>query len=326
MALNFVQSELPLCGRGHVPCSRLAPKILRILRESLKKGTCPLPQRGFDLKALRNCLTRFKLRSCFTNFKFRSYPIRLKFKSYLTRFKFRSCLNRFKLSKFKLLKYKKSQSPPGVSLLEVMIVITIIVLMITIGVPQFKNRNNQLKSTVRRLLVLGKKTRYKARLTNRPYRLVIDLGTKEDTKQSYWIEEASNPEALADQSRNPLLEAKEEKEKRDSFNEFNQDSNTGNSSEESTSPQKNDFSLAQNILSSPIKWPKDLKITSVELSHQKEAQLQGKAHIYFFPSGFIEEAAIHIQLRETLKWTIFFHPYTGEIDLIKKEMSLQDVK
>lgn len=197
-----------------------------------------------------------------------------------------------------------------------MVSLTIIVLVLGIGFSSFTNRNRNLRSKAKELVSLGKQVRARARLTGFVHRMVLDLGSKEEDQksQSYWVETGSSSELLADQNFLEIIEQQKEEE----------ENNTKEKEEEKK--QEEEFTLTESLLKEPVKLNKGLRFHSLELSHQKEAIMEGRAYIYFFPTGFIEEAALHIQIGENLNWTVFFRPYTGRVELVKKNLSLADFK
>lgn len=195
----------------------------------------------------------------------------------------------------------------GLSLIEVMVVMVILVLVVSTSLPQFQNKNQRFKSLIRRFLVLGNKIRHNARLKNQIHRLVIDLGDEEEgekREQSYWVELSSSPFALAPQNyeRNEKTEEEEEGEKKEPL-----------------------FSPANTILKKPINWPKTVKFESVEFPGQKEPILYNEVYIYFFPSGSIQEAAVHLMLNERTKKTFYFNSTTGEIKEFNKKIPLESI-
>lgn len=201
----------------------------------------------------------------------------------------------------------------GLSLIEVMVVLTIVVLVISVGFSQFQNRSRTLKSKVKDFTNLGKQVRARARLTGFVHRIVLDFGLKEEGQedQYYWVETGSSADLLADQEFVKNIEQEKEEEE---------------NQEEEDEKKEKDFTLTESLLKEPVKLSRNLRFQSLELAHQQEAIVEGKAYIYFFPTGLIEEAALHIRLGEGLNWTIFFQPYTGRVETIKKHLSLANFK
>ncbi len=187
----------------------------------------------------------------------------------------------------------------GFSLIEMMVVLAIIGSIIALGLGRIRKRDNDIKRTVRQFYSLGKEIRNQARLKNSTFRLVIQM---EEGAQKFWVESAVGFQGRLDPE---VLEAeknlKEEEKTQDTF-------------EKDKSLIKKDKTL-----------PDGLYFKSVE-SLDEELITQGIAYIYFFPTGFVEPAALQITNRKNATWTLIFHPLTGQADIIPEERSLRDVK
>lgn len=209
-------------------------------------------------------------------------------------------------------RFKLFSSQRGLSLIEVMVVVVIIVMVMVTGSYQFQNKNKRTQSLIHRFLTLGKEIHHSARLKNFTYRLVIDLGQEEEgenRKQSYWVEASSDPDVMASRDFKKLEEGKKEE--------------TQNSQGEKESEERV-FSMASTVLKKPVRWPDHLlRFESVELHHQKKPILYGRVYIYFFSSGFIEEAAVHVEIKGVGKKTFFFHAFTGEVMEFNKKTPLK---
>ena len=197
----------------------------------------------------------------------------------------------------------------GLSLVETMVVLMILVLVISTALPQFQSKNQRIKTTLRNFLVLGNRTLHNARLKNQIHRLVIDLGKEEkgeNRKQSHWVEVSSSPFALISKDLQKNRKSEEEEEEKENKKE----------------PL---FASASTLTKKPISWPRRIRFESVELPHQKEPLSYNHAYIYFFPSGFIEEAAVHLSIGEKGKKTIYFNSITGEIKEFNKKIPLKEI-
>ncbi|MCB0355572.1 MAG: prepilin-type N-terminal cleavage/methylation domain-containing protein, partial [Bdellovibrionales bacterium] len=195
----------------------------------------------------------------------------------------------------------------GFTLMEVMIVLAIMGAMVAMVIPRIGNRNNEIKSEVRKLSTLTRQIRSLAKLQNVTYRLVLDLGSENQQSSSYWVERSNN-EVL-------LTEDREEKYMK----------SLGNSAdEEQILNDPEGFTLDKSLFKSPKKLPSDMTFSSVEITGYEKPLDAGKVYIHFFPSGRVEEAAIHLKL-DDFQWTLAIHPLTGKTDIASQFVSLKDI-
>ncbi|WII71932.1 type II secretion system protein [Bdellovibrio sp. 22V] len=191
-------------------------------------------------------------------------------------------------------------SQKGFTLIEIMIVLAIMGALIAIGVPRLMNKEENVKTVARHLLVLSKEIRNKARLTNSTYRLVIDMDPQEP---KYWVEKASGPQKI-----DPELYEKEKEEEK---------------GEDAPPPL---FQLDKSLTKKEKVLPGKLRFISVETVNMKAPMTDGIAYIHFFPEGFVEAAAVQIQMANNSIWTLVFNPLTGQADIIEKAQSLKDIQ
>lgn len=211
----------------------------------------------------------------------------------------------------------QTTDPSGFTLLEVIITVAIIAAIVAMAFPRLGGRNSEIKSTVRKLAILSRDLRSRAKLNNATYRLVIDMGDSESAstnnnkiKTTYWVERAQG-EVLNDYDPKnpPKLPSKDEtKEKK----------------EDEELPSL--FSPDPKIFKKPQELPPGLIIESVELVSAEDPITSGLVYIYYLPTGFVDEAAIHLKHGEKIAWTLATEPLTGRMDIVNENRKLEDLK
>ncbi len=193
--------------------------------------------------------------------------------------------------------------------MEIMIVLAIMGSVVVMVIPKISNRNSEIKSEVRRLSTLTRQIRSLAKLQHATYRLTFNLGNEGgETEHSYWIERANGEVLLSEDRENNYI--------------TNLNSKKDDNEEEQGDPTG--FTIDKAILKSPKTLPRDMIFESIELPNFSKALKYGKIYIHFFPSGRVEEAAIHLKL-ETFQWTLAIHPLTGKTDITSQYVSLKDI-
>lgn len=204
----------------------------------------------------------------------------------------------------------------GFTLLEVIITVAIIAAVVTMALPRLGGRSNEIRATVRKLAVLSRDLRSRAKLNNATYRLVINMQETEDTakaedrKYTYWVERAQG-EILNnyDPENPPQLEDK------------NKDEDTGDEK-----PPPPPFVPDPKVMKKPEELPGDLIFESVELATVDEPITSGLVYIHYLPTGFVDEAAIHLKRGDKIAWTLAIEPLTGRMDIIDENRKLEDLR
>ncbi len=198
----------------------------------------------------------------------------------------------------------------GMTLIEIMIVLTLVAAASTLLLSRINNRNNQLKDTIRQIGILSRDIRYRAKLKNVTYRLVIDMHTGESSQvpHQYWVEKSSGPTLLSEGSRHTSYEDKGDKEQEG----------------DKEAPRSN-FEVDRSL--TPKKKPLvgGLVFEDVEIASLSEKLTDGVAYIHYFPQGLVDESAIHIKYSEKLRWTLAIHPLTGKAEAVSKYISLKEI-
>jgi general secretion pathway protein H len=55
--------------------------------------------------------------------------------------------------------------------------------------------------------------------------------------------------------------------------------------------------------------------------HQREAQREGLAYLYFFPQGFTEKAQLYVRQGDST-WTLVVAPLTGKTTVVGEELEI----
>ncbi len=167
---------------------------------------------------------------------------------------------------------------------------------------------DRVKSSIRKMNVVIKQVQNQARLSNTLHRLVFELApvdeekTSQDTKftQNYYVERATQKDAKV-----TLTDEEDDRNKK---------------------PEEiiKSFEIDTKILKRSESLPPNFYFESVEY---KERNIEsGKAYIYFFPQGYVTQAAIHLTNREKLNWTIIVQPLTGETTVLNENKRLKDLQ
>lgn len=160
-------------------------------------------------------------------------------------------------------------------------------------------KNVNIKGQARKIMVLTKDTRTKARLNNSTYRLAINF---EKDANTYWIEKGSGP---------IKVDPEAYKEKDDLF--------------DSENAPKSPFQIDKSLTKKEQVLDGGLKFESLETNNSEEVISTGTAYIHFFPEGFVEAAALQITDGKKITWTLVFNPLTGQADIVEKATTLKEI-
>lgn len=182
------------------------------------------------------------------------------------------------------------RSERGFSLIEILIVISLVVLMTTIGIPSLNNAfRTSNDSYARRMAVSLREARDRAMLTDKLVRFRIDF-----EKQETWFEEAPSSYLRAKASAKGLSERdREEKEKK----------------------EEGAFRLVKELTPEKQKLPNGLKITEIAHPRFKSPLKEGIADVYFYANGSTDGVRIFFETDEGVKQKIILHPVTGQSKL-----------
>lgn len=203
----------------------------------------------------------------------------------------------------------------GFSLIEVLVVLGIIAAVTAMVFPKFTNKNNEIRSVVRKFSALSRDLKNRAKLQNATYRIVIDLGDENarTVEQYYWVERG-NGEIINDYDpKNPPKPPPTADQAADADND-----------EDKNKPPP-DFTPDASFFKKPQPLPGKLVFDGVELGSVDKRITSGIVYIHFLPSGFADESAIHLKA-DKLKWTIIINPLTARADILDDDKSLNDLR
>ncbi len=190
-----------------------------------------------------------------------------------------------------------------------MVVLAIIGALIAVITPRMFSPNRHLKDEVRRISVMSKQLRDSARVQNATFRIVLDMRTEAGKlKHTYWVESSGSP---------VLLMTQEDREELES-SLFTKD--------EAEASNASGFQKDDQLLKEVQELPRGLKFEKIEQSATGQEITEGRAYIHFFPSGLVEESALHISNGDKLQWTIYFHPLTGQASIYQEEIPLKNLR
>lgn len=197
------------------------------------------------------------------------------------------------------------RKPNGFSILEIVIVLSIIGAIIALAAPRIFDKKSETRRVFRDFIVAGKDLKSRAKLNGVTYRLAFDLNEKEP---SWWVEK-STKKVLLDKAK---IEKQQEQLK-----------SNGGKSEEGAPPP--DFAIDPSIFKSKQMLPEGYRFKQVESATADVLYTEGMAYIHFFPEGLIETSALQIEDPKKNVWTLIYNPLTGHLDIIPEAKLLKDL-
>jgi general secretion pathway protein H len=207
------------------------------------------------------------------------------------------------------------KSHRGFTLVEILLVLGIMGTVVTLGLSRIKRKDNSLKSVARKMLVLTKEVRNRARLTGSTYRIVFQLS---DQDPSYWVESAVGRQKRETEEQRK----KREDDEKDSSRSGSQDS----SKKSAASRHATGFSRDDRFGKKPRTLPSGLYFGSVEIAGVLDPTKSGTEFIYFSPDGFVEASLIQITDKKKITWSMAINPLTGQLDIIQDPKALKDLE
>lgn len=194
------------------------------------------------------------------------------------------------------------QASLGFTLLEILIVLTIVSIVMAMAMPAISRVTYQrVNSTTRKFVGMTRTIRNDAILLNNIYRLVFDFENK-----TYWVETQRQFKLIGEE------EAEYARKKKNS--------------KKGEAPPSN-FSLAPKYSKEPIKWPGGVSIDGV-MKDGVGVINKGLAYIHFFPNGFNEQAIIYINKEgeKTGGYSLWLHSNLGKIDVVRAHLNGFELK
>ena len=190
-----------------------------------------------------------------------------------------------------------SDSSEGFTLIEILLVLAIIVLVLSFGMPVVSRITGQnISTSARKFTALTRGVRSDAILLNSIYRLSLDL-----EKNTYLVEKQSGKGLISESS---MLSKKPDPKK-------------------NKNPEASD-----NTFSADEKYSKEAKslpggVVFNGVLKEKEGLIkEGTAYIYFFPNGINEKAIIYLNSVSAKEggYSLLIHPTAGKVDFIKQKV------
>jgi len=238
-----------------------------------------------------------------------------------------------------------SRRDSGFTLFEVVIVVTLLAFIVSLVAPNLNMRTTaDAQSRVARLQEDVRAAFDMAVLTGRPYRMVFMLA-----KGDYWLEEADKEQFfLGDEQVNFDLSAEDEKNRAEDFDQgFKEYEELAGEAirladEDDEIPPTSPLVEAKERLKPPtwskvdsLEWRErtlapTLIIREMQAEHHARKQLfselgeDARGMIYFFPSGRMERAYIHLAFRDgdmgidekQAGWTVTTDPWMGVAEAV----------
>ncbi len=202
------------------------------------------------------------------------------------------------------------------TLIEIMMVIALIGMLISVGLPKLDQVTRaNVRTSVRRLGALVKFCYDQAILTGKLHRIHVDLGgtyfddssNKVEREQAWTLEMAEGDVLPEEQIKAELIEDVQAQEKQKKKDKDKNEKKTADA-----------FVPAQDAKRHYL--PKGIKIVSVKSWRigENKSITQGDMGIYCFPNGFIDDASITLQELNKPK-SVLFHiktrSLTGRVDI-----------
>lgn len=191
---------------------------------------------------------------------------------------------------------RRARGERGLTLIELVIVIAILVMMLGLGVSGLENlASTELRTQTNKLAVAVRHAYNRSVATGFYMRMVLDVST-----DSYWVEASPTPVFLVRPGDERAIE--EEKERRE------REDDEGVKRIE-TGPR-----FAADPVIAKVTMEKGIVIDSVLIGGQQYPVTGGQATIHFFPNGYVEPAMIYTSDGDEEFRTLIINPLTGKVD------------
>lgn len=192
------------------------------------------------------------------------------------------------------------------SLLEIVIVLSIMGAIIGIALPRLTDKKIDIRKVLREFGTAGKDLKGRAKLNGTTYRLAFQL--EPTNAQSWWVEKSSQA---------TLIDKKTLEKEREALKEA-QAKGSAEAPPAVFQPDLTIFKKKQTL-------PSGFRFVHIESGTQDVILTDGTAYIHFFPQGLIEASAIQIEDPKKNIWTLVYNPITGHMDVIPEAKVLKDL-
>lgn len=204
----------------------------------------------------------------------------------------------------KMIKPATSHSHSGFTMIEMLVVISIIVLIFLIALPNITGYFQiSLNAATRDMATTIKEAYNSALLTGKVYRMVYDL--KENT---YWVE--TGP-------KDALLDTKESKEKEEMRLKFSKKSDKQDAS--------NEFNMDKTVTRKKISLPRGVSFEDVFTQQSPDPIKEGTAYSHFFPNGLSEQTIVHLKDDSKHHASLVVNPLIGITDVYDRYVSNTEI-
>jgi prepilin-type N-terminal cleavage/methylation domain-containing protein len=181
----------------------------------------------------------------------------------------------------------------GFTLIEVLVVLGIIAMIMTVGLPAIQRITYQrVTSQTRKFVGIIRTIRNDSILLNSIQRLVIDMDHK-----AWWVETQQKFQFISNEAPPPPKKGK------------GKDKNKGQE------PTQN-FTLNDKYSKKPVELPSGVIFSGV-LKEGQKIQKEGVAYIHFFPNGYIEQTILYFAKDGTSEdsYSLLIRPTSGKVDI-----------
>ncbi len=203
--------------------------------------------------------------------------------------------------------YRKIHSVSGLTLIEIMVVLTIIGVIIAYSAQRLTTPQKKINASTRKIIVLSKQLHNMSRLKKTTYRIAFTLEEDPEEKGfAFWVESASQSILLK------TIKQQEEEEQKQKWK-------SGDNEQESP------FQMDESLLKKQF-LPEPYFFSAVQTSARPEGYNTAIGYVHFFPHGLIEQAVVKLSDDNRLNWSLIFHPLTGRVDLVKENFDYKDLE
>lgn len=201
---------------------------------------------------------------------------------------------------------RKAKHPPGMTLIEIMIVIAMIGgIMAMATYVMFPGDDAKIRDEATRLAGTIKFIYNEAAIKNKYYRLVFNLD-----ENSYHVESSTEPFYVSIEGEEDAKKPEAKKESPEGGGE-SPEQTSGGGDEESAAPPA--FASEDSYMLKPVKFPDGIKIKDIFVMHEPERQEVGTVYSYFLPNGWAEPVVINLSDEEEQNfYSLEVNPLTGK--------------